>query len=211
MRHHLDPSNQEPLLKIVTPRLPGRGGQAGQPLWETAVVGGVGGGVTHRPLTQQTHPTGPSCLQTGALLPARSALDGMAQGPAQLHSQWGCEALPSGMSREGQSGERGGKPGRSTGGRVEPGRPASHPLKESTAPRGGVGAERKTGAAAELPCLQQREACLLGSGTALRPHRHTHHSSSNCTPVCARCRLGPVESVVKEVGRFKREGVYIFI
>ena len=138
--------------------------------------GGVGGGGTHRPLTQQTHPTGPSCLQTGALLPARSALDGMAQGPAQLHSQWGCEALPSGMSREGQSGERGGKPGRSTGGRVEPGRPARHPLKESTAPRGGVGAERKTGAAAELPCLQQREACLLGSGTALRPHRHTHHS-----------------------------------
>lgn len=122
MRHHLDPSNQEPLLKIVTPRLPGRGGQAGQPLWEQPWWG-VGGGVTHRPLTQQTQPAGPSCLRTGALLRARSALDGVAQGPAQLHSQWGCKALPSGMSREGQSGETGGKPGRSTGGRAEPGRP----------------------------------------------------------------------------------------
>ena len=42
--------------------------------------------------------------------------------------------------------------------------------------QGRGGSREKDGAAAELPCLQRREACLLGSGTALRPHRHTHHS-----------------------------------
>ena len=159
------------------PEAAGEGGQAGQPLWGTA-VGGRGGGGHH---TQTLDPANPP---DRAQLPANqsttasllcSGQDGPGPGPAP-QSECGCEALPSGMSREGQSGERGGKPGRSTGGRTEPGRPASHPLKESTAPRRGVGAERKTGAAAELPCLWQREACLLGSGTALGPHRRTHCS-----------------------------------
>lgn len=84
MRHHLDPSNQEPLLKIVTPRLPGRGGQAGQPLWETAVVGG-GGGRCH---TQTLDPANPPYR---AQLPANrsttasslcSGWDGPGPGPA---------------------------------------------------------------------------------------------------------------------------------
>lgn len=130
--------------------------------WATFL--GNGGGITHRTSTQETHPTGASCPQTGARLPAHSALDWTAQGPAQLPSlsadarhshQESAEENRAGRGEESQ--DRSLEARQRAGRKAEPGRPTSHPLKESGAPGGG--------AAAGLMCPQQREARRVGPGS----------------------------------------------
>lgn len=52
------------------------------------------------------------------------------------------------------------------------GPPCQPPTEGKPSSQGRAGCREKD----RGPLLQQREACLLGSGMPIGPHRHTHHS-----------------------------------